>query len=150
MHFDECECENDAMAGSWIIQSESFSLHRRRGAQSRPERAPGFSPSQGEAMALEGTMSELTLSILCIVCIFLALMGMLTNVINRSWVQASTVYVIAGVACGGILRAVYGSRAQENLAQGLVFDDDFYFRVRGAVPASRGSALSLLAERLWP
>jgi NhaP-type Na+/H+ or K+/H+ antiporter len=78
---------------------------------------------------LEGDMSSTILAILCLIAVYLAAMGVVCQWIDRSWVQSSTVYVLSGCMCGGLLRLEYGVYAQERLAAGLTFDDDFYFRV---------------------
>lgn len=78
---------------------------------------------------LEGDISSVILAILCLIAVYLATMGVICQWIDRSWVQSSTVYVLSGCICGGFLRLQYGVYAQERLAAGLTFDDDFYFRV---------------------
>ena len=78
---------------------------------------------------LEGDMSSTILAILCLIAVYLAAMGVVCQWIDRSWVQSSTVYVLSGCMCGGLLRLEYGVYAPERLAAGLTFDDDFYFRV---------------------
>lgn len=78
---------------------------------------------------LEGEVDAVILAILCLITIFLAVMGVICQWIDRSYVQSSTVYVFSGMVVGGFLRLEYGEFAQERLAAGLTFDDDFYFRV---------------------
>lgn len=99
-------------------------------------RMDGLSPANAvdmgsgyHRMLLEGDVSAVILAILCGIAVYLAFMGVICQYINRSWVQTSTVYVISGCICGGLLRLQYGVYAQERLAAGLTFDDDFYFRV---------------------
>lgn len=78
---------------------------------------------------LEGDVTKTTLTVMCAICIFMAAVGVICKYIGRSWVQTSTAYILAGGVCGGLLRIEYGEYAQQRLADGLVFDDDFYFRV---------------------
>ena len=62
-------------------------------------------------------------------CILLTLSGATAAYLSRSWIQSSFIYILLGAGCGGVLRALYGAGAQQQLASGLAFSDDFFFKV---------------------